>query len=513
MKGLDRLESEIDVSLAESRPTPNRSRSLRIALAATIGLCALLPQWAAAEEPERKAPVESPDSGSGKLSLIEVAPELYYTAKRYNRFYGDENTADGHFLDRSFLLGNPGGDRDFLVDHGIYLDAGLTQFLQGNTTGGQDTTSNPRYSGSLDIWLWLDSGKAGLWPGGAAFVHGEGRWQEGTNSDVGSLLPANSDTVMPSATGSGDSSWAVSEWHLLQALPGNLLVAVGKIDMAGWADTNPFANRERSQFQYTGLINNAVAGVFLPYTTQGAWLTWTPTKAHTLTAVYAATDDKATQAGFDEVFNGDDTFAFQYVFTTDIAGRPGSYKAIGLFSTKDLPSFAISNRQFVGETLGVVPIDEESENYAVAGNFSQYLWVNEDSAEVHSLRTEASPHPGLTHHSIPPIGIGVFGRVGWAPKDRNSIDQFYSFGIGGYGMLIPGRDGDQWGVGYAGSHISSDLRDLSPGLRSWEHALEVFYNFWLTPAVHLTLNTQVIRPAVSSLDTAFSLGGRLQLDF
>jgi hypothetical protein len=32
---------------------------------------------------------------------------------------------------------------------------------------------------------------------------------------------------------------------------------------------------------------------------------------------------------------------------------------------------------------------------------------------------------------------------------------------------------------------------------SWEHALEVFYNFSLTPAVHLTLNTQVIRPAVS----------------
>jgi ATP/maltotriose-dependent transcriptional regulator MalT len=29
----------------------------------------------------------------------------------------------------------------------------------------------------------------------------------------------------------------------------------------------------------------------------------------------------------------------------------------------------------------------------------------------------------------------------------------------GYGMIIPGRDNDQWGIGWSGTHISSDLRD------------------------------------------------------
>ena len=62
-------------------------------------------------------------------------------------------------------------------------------------------------------------------------------------------------------------------------------------------------------------------------------------------------------------------------------------------------------------------------------------------------------------------------------------------------------------------HISDDLRDLNRSLRSWEHAGEVFYNFGLTPAVHLSLNSQVIRPASKSADTAFTLGARLQLDF
>ncbi len=39
-----------------------------------------------------------------------------------------------------------------------------------------------------------------------------------------------------------------------------------------------------------------------------------------------------------------------------------------------------------------------------------------------------------------PVGIGIFGHAGWSPKDRNAIDQFYSFGIGVYGMLIPERE-------------------------------------------------------------------------
>jgi hypothetical protein len=47
-------------------------------------------------------------------------------------------------------------------------------------------------------------------------------------------------------------------------------------------------------------------------------------------------------------------------------------------------------------------------------------------------------------------------------------------------MLIPGRDYDQWGIGWSGTHISSDLRDdtdvLGIDLNSFEHAVEAFYN-------------------------------------
>ena len=123
------------------------------------------------------------------------------------------------------------------------------------------------------------------------------------------------------------------------------------------------------------------------------------------------------------------------------------------------------------------------------------------------------PHATKARHHTPPLGVGVFARAGWAPEDRNAIDQFYSFGFGGYGMLIPGRNDDNWGIGWAGSHISDDLRQLTGTNRTWEHAFEVFYNVALTPAVNLSLNGQSIRPANKSADTAYTLGARLQLDF
>jgi hypothetical protein len=90
-------------------------------------------------------------------------------------------------------------------------------------------------------------------------------------------------------------------------------------------------------------------------------------------------------------------------------------------------------------------------------------------------RCASRRHLYAARKGLPPVGIGIFGRAGCAPRDRNVIDQFYSLGIGGFGMLIPGRDQDQWGVGWAGTHISSDLRDdaaiFRVDLSSFERAL------------------------------------------
>ena len=455
-------------------------------------------------------------SRNAKISLAEVAPELYYQLRRYPKFYGDDNTIHGGLLERSYLLGNLGGLRDTMVDHGLYFDVSITQFLQGNSTGGKDQGS-ARYNGTADYWLTFDTGKAGLWSGGMVFLHAESSWQadRSVNSDVGSLLPANYDAAMPTA---GDSEGiALPELYLLQALPANLFVVAGKADWAAFAENNVFANNERTQFGYTGLVNNPILGAFVPYTPLGALAFWVPSKEHALAVVAVQSTANATTSGFDN-FNGDYSIGVQYQFSPTLGRNlPGNYRIIGGYSNEDLSSFDIDPRHLIGEIIGVVPVAKESENYAVLINFDQYLWVKEGSVAAYNKRLETSEYPGVGRHHLPPVGIGIFGRAGWSPDDRNVIDQFYSFGIGGYGMIIPGRDQDQWGIGWAGTHISSDLRGLlgssDVDLDDMEHAFEAFYNVQLTPATHLTLSAQIIDSAAKSLGTAYTLGTRLQIDF
>ncbi|MEN8688607.1 MAG: carbohydrate porin [Desulfobacterales bacterium] len=457
------------------------------------------------EEPAKpsEATALQPSTQKSKISLAEVAPELYYQLRRYSKFYGDDNTNQGALLERSHLLGSVGGGRDFLVDHGFYLDAAVTQFVQGNVTGGKED-GDARHNGTADYWLTFDSGKAGLWSGGAVFLHAESSWQadDSVNADTGALIPANFDATMPTP---GDSEEiALPELYLVQALPANLLLLAGKANWAGLADTNLFANNERTQFMDTGLVNNPILGAFVPYTSLGLGGVWAPSKKHTVALIGVQSEGDATSSGFNK--SGDDyTLGGQYQFSPILDGNlQGNYRIIVGYSNKDIPRYDIDPRHLIGEIIGVAPVAKKSDNYAFLVNIDQYLWVKGGGSAA-------------GRRDLPPVGVGLFGRAGWAPKDRNVIDQFYSVGIGGYGMIIPGRDNDQWGIGWAGTHISSDLRDdlelLGIGVDDFEHAFETFYNIQLTPAAHLTVNAQLIDTPFRSLDSAFTLGSRLQVDF
>jgi len=448
----------------------------------------------------------APAAKDGMVSLAEAAPELYYAMRRYPEFYGDPNTKAGDLLERTQLTGNWVGLRDQATDHGIYFDASLTQFLQGDVSGG-NRQGPARYNGSADYWLTLDSGKAGLWPGGAFFAHAESSWQanRSVNGDTGSLVPANFDATMPSV---GQSQGiALPELYYDQGLPGNLLAIVGKVDFAGIGDQNLFANNERTEFLYTGLVNNPILGSFLPYTPLGVALDWSPSKEHNLAVLGVQSDGNATTSGFDN-FNGNYAVGSQYTYTPTIAGHlPGDYHVLAAYSTKSFTDFNLDTRDLIGEIIGKVPVSKKDGNYCALASFDQYLWTR-DAAQT--------PSDAPARKGLPPVGIGLFLRAGWEPEDRNVIDQFYSFGIGGYGGL-PGRDRDQWGLGWAGSHISGDLRnDLSVLGRhpnEFENAVEVFYNFAVTPATHVTADVEVIKSAASAVDTAVVLGTRFQFDF
>jgi len=59
-------------------------------------------------------------------------------------------------------------------------------------------------------------------------------------------------------------------------------------------------------------------------------------------------------------------------------------------------------------------------------NFHQYLFTEKDDETQ---------------------GFGLFGRLGFADDETSHIEDFYSIGLGGKG-IINGRDQDRFGVGY-----------------------------------------------------------------
>ena len=450
-----------------------------------------------------------------KLSVIEQAPFVVNINRRYFKFYGDPNTRNGGLLERNYLSDNwvGGGLRDKLVESGVYFDVAMTQFFGGNAYGGTRTKAN--YSGSLDLMTNLDTAKLsnGVWPGATIFLHGEVGWgrdignRDGLERSVGAAVPMNYDTTMPNARNVGQ--FDLSEYYIVQSLSPEFSLWIGQMNGAGLIDPNRFANDEKHQFMNASLVDNPIVAPFAPYTSFVAAAVWAPTPEHQIIVAAMDNEGRVSQT-VASTYNPDETvFVASYSFMPEIGGRPGHYAIVGAYTNKDFRDYAIGNRlELLAERIGLVPIDEKTDNYVTIITADQYVYVKDKARQ---------------------IGWGPFFRFGWAPKNRNAIDQFYSLGIGGRGLLIPGRDLDFWGVGWAGTHISSDLRkDIGLlGLKkpkSFEHAIEAFYNIELTGWAHLTLDMQfILNPIgarlnnsvgdVENQDLAFVLGSRLQIDF
>ncbi len=425
-----------------------------------------------------------------------------FSLRHYPKFYGDTNTICGDIFERSYLFDFPHGFRG-LADHGIYVDTTVFQFLGSNLVGGAKH-GDIRYNGNAEYWLLIDIGKLGLWSKGAFLLHAESSWtvSDSINDDVGSILATNSRSRVPVP---GESATTLSEIVFAQFLSDIFVFRLGKIDVTGPIDATTFANNSRFQFLYSGLVNNPIIYTFTKYTPWGFLPALIPNKKNELLFFIADAEGSADKTGFDTAFNGNTTYCIQYIFSPTLSvNLPGNYRLIGAYSRKPITSYDIDERHLIGEDIGTITIPEKNNNYAWLMNFDQYIWIH--------CNNDTIP----CRDDLPPVGILLFGRAGWAPKDRNVIDQFYSIGIGSYGGPR-NRYYDQWGIGYAATHISSDLRrDLmikNVAFNTFEHAFEVFYNLQVTPALHLTLDAQIIRPPLKSRHTAFVINSRLQADF
>jgi len=403
---------------------------------------------------------------------------------------------------RAKLTGDWFGLRTKLGNNGIQLDVDNVHIFQDVASGGIDRTG--RYGGSGEIVLKLDSNKMGLWPGGFLLVRGEAAFKHAVNQNTGSIMPVNTELVMQLPA---RDEIVLSHVVLTQFLSEKFGVALGKLDTTG-GDANEFAHgRGDENFMNLAFSLNPVALRTVPYSALGMGFVFLPTKDAILSFSVIDSEGTTTRTGFDTLFKNGTTLGSELRLTVRPFGLTGHQLIGSGWSNKDFISLNQDPREILGNILVGTSLSKESGSWAFYYNFDQYLYQKKED---------------------PSQGVGIFGRFGISDGKANPIHQFYSFGFGGKGM-IPGRDQARFGIGYYHLKISGELRDTFPPLvlrrigLDHEQGAELFYNFAITPWLHLTPDLQIIdsarnkAPIVGSnrkaIETAVVTGLRVKIDF
>jgi hypothetical protein len=188
------------------------------------------------------------------------------------------------------------------------------------------------------------------------------------------------------------------------------------------------------------------------------------------------------------------------IFSYKIGNLPGQTWAQANWTNKpkiDLaspfgPLSPLEVPQAVGVLLGtpltqVLPINYKAKSWVTIGNFSQYLFVKD--------HTEAVAEKLGTGQSL--RGVGLFGRIGYAPEETNTITRDANVALFAYG-LSDRRPNDSFGLGIYHNGISqplkNDFKQLTGAAATVknENGLEVFYDFAITPALRLIPSYQHI---------------------
>ncbi len=402
-------------------------------------------------------------------------------------------------MDRDTLTDNWFGFGEHLEEAGISTAVSLTQVYQLNLKGGSVMNRSGqragvhrhkgRYTGSFDIEGEIDFTKPLKWPGAILFVHAEGGWSEGLDaSSIGSIFGVNADAR--GAMNNPDQVIDLTELYFQQSLfDDRLIFRVGKLDMAGGFecrgcpvafDGNAYANDETGQFLNGALVNNPT--IPFPDTGLGAVLYVEPFDGVYVAAGAADAQADTRETGFKTTFHGEDYFiamletGWAPVLAAPWGDLQGTYR-VGMWYDPQ-PKERFRNGTIKRDDIGVYL------------SFDQQIWKENKTDDQ---------------------GLGLFNRYGWADREVNEIGCFWSVG-GQYQGLIPRRDDDVLGVGFAQGIISDFNRDNKSA--SYEAAFEVYYNAQITGWMSVTPSVQFVRnPGGVSGDDATVIGLRLQMSF
>jgi len=431
-----------------------------------------------------------------KISLANLAP-FFLPYLNNGPVFGMPGTEVGDFRDRTQLSGDWGGLRTDLARHGFFFDLYSTSAYQDVASGGLKTGNTSIQNSQLSINV--DTGRAGLWSGGIFHVTLESRYGSSSPQNTftaGSIAPQYTGLAFPGPFFVHDV--LPTEYFLLQSLTPKFAVILGKANVLTHADQTLFGNSYKYDFANLNFNKNPMALNFYNTSSLAAIGVWTPSQRVTVSAgVYdpnSQANNLATKA-FDRV----NIYGIT-IFSYKIGGLPGQSWAQYNWTNKpkiDLtsPFGQLSPSQVpqaVGVLLGtpssqVLPINYKGTSWVTIGNLAQYLFVKDHPRAVAEKLGSGQPLRG----------VGLLGRIGYAPEETNPITRDASVALFANG-LSDHRPNDSFGLGVYHNGISQPLKNDFARLTGAtatvknENGLEVFYDFAITPAIRLIPSYQHI---------------------
>lgn len=421
-----------------------------------------------------------------KKQLLILALSIFFSAAVIA-----EEAQEGPDFNQSRLTGDWGGERTKLADSGITIDIDAIQSLQGVLHGGLERTW--KYGGSVDYELQFDFEKMGLWPGAFIDMRAEHQFGEFINGDTGAILGANADGLFPLP---GYRDLTLSKVVFTQFLSESFGVFFGKIDTLD-GDNNHFAGgRGKVNFMNQNFIFNPATIRTTPYSALGAGVVFVFPDVYAedpaiLSFAALGADGQPNTAGWDDDFEGGTSYSIEFSHPTNFFNQPGKQLYGATYSNKDYTALDQDPRFILRTLLGLGTLEKEEGSWSFYHNFHQYIFTEEAD------KTQ---------------GWGIFGRFGIADDETSPIEDFYSIGFGGKGLL-EGRDQDKWGAGYFYAGLSDELPDAVLDSFGDSQGLEFFYNIEVTPYLQITPNLQIINPSNENLDSAVILGARARVLF
>ena len=333
-------------------------------------------------------------------------------------------------------------DGQFVRD-GITTDLTYTGEVWNNLSGGVNSDDGSHYTGRFDMYIRADLDKMDFGPGGIAVLRFQDLRGQGITEGITGAHQRISN--IDGNAGAGFDLTQLSQfWYERSIMSGRLAVRLGRI-----------------------LADTEFAGATLGADFINTSLGWThtipmpayPDPGYGAVAFFQISDSVGFKAGvWDGAPNGR-----HYGFS-------GTGKVFSIYQFT--ANYALFDSQLPGNShIGTWYHSGQFEDQAGGsihdGNYGVYLGLSQ------FLTKEQTEIEGEYQ------GLGMFLQFGWAPKDRNKAENYWSGGLV-YKGFLPGRDEDSVGIGIGNMNFSGEL----PVGRSDETMIELFYNSPNQPVPH-----------------------------